>query len=112
MFEHLFQDWGSCTQTIGNATDVATLDCVPIIFLNVLNALLAFSGITAILMFLMGSFRFMNSHGDAKKLEGARNTFVYGLIGLTIVLTSFLLMNIISVVTGVPCILKFGFGCQ
>lgn len=92
--------------------DVATLSCVPAVFMNLLSALLLFSGLTALVMFLMGGFKFMSSAGDAKKLEGARNNFKYGIIGLVIVLSSFLFINIISQITGVACITKFGFGCE
>lgn len=91
---------------------VATLSCIPAIFSNLLSALLAFAGFTALIMFLMGSFKFMNSEGDAKKLAGAENNFKFGIIGLAIVLASFLLISIISKVTGVECITKFGFGCK
>ncbi|MDZ4228519.1 MAG: hypothetical protein U1E54_04715 [Candidatus Levybacteria bacterium] len=110
-----FRGWGDCvhrTTIGGEVNEVATLSCVPAIFSNLLSALLAFAGLTALLMFLVGSLKFMNSHGDAKKLAGAENNFKFGIIGLAIVLTSFLLINIISQITGVECITKFGFGCQ
>ena len=92
--------------------DVATLSCVPVIFLNLISALLMFAGLTALAMFLMGGFKLMNSKGDAKKIEGAQKNFTYGIIGLLIVLFSFVIINIISQVTHTPCILKIGFGCQ
>lgn len=54
----------------------------------------------------------MNSAGDPKKLEAARNNLTYGILGLLLVLFSFLIINVISIVTRVPCITKFGFGCE
>jgi len=96
---------------VSTGQQAATLSCVPAVFLNVLSALLAFVGLGALIMFMISGVRFMTSYGEAKKLEGARNTFVYGLIGAIIVLTSFLLINLISTITGVECITKFGFGC-
>lgn len=110
----MFKAWDetvkSCLQ--GDKGDVATLSCIPAVFLNLLSALLLFSGLTALAMFIMGGLKFISSAGDAKKLEGARNNFKYGIIGLVIVLSSFLFINILSIVTGVECITKFGFGCQ
>lgn len=110
----MFKAWeatvNDCLQ--GDKNDVATLSCIPAVFSNLLSVLLLFSGIVALGMFIMGGFKFMSSAGDAKKLEGARNNFKYGIIGLTIVLSSFLFINIISIVTGVKCITKFGFGCE
>jgi hypothetical protein len=103
----MFKEWNDCLRG-----DVATLSCIPVIFLNLLSALLAFAGLTALLMFIVGGFKYMNTGGDPKKLEGAKNNFKFGIGGLAIVLTSFLIINIISIVTNVPCIAKFGFGCN
>ena len=103
----MFKEWGGCIKD-----KVATIDCIPVIFSNVVNALLIFVGIFALGIFIIGGFKFMNAAGDPKKLEGARNNLIYGILGLLIVLLSFLIINIISYVTGVGCITKFGFGCN
>ncbi|MBI2613953.1 MAG: hypothetical protein HYW62_04215 [Candidatus Levybacteria bacterium] len=117
----MFKDWNDivkgCVQNFDNAKDVATLNCVPVIFLNIVSTLLLFAGLTALAMFILAGFKLMNSEGDAKKIEGARNNVIYGIIGLMIVLFSFLLINVISQVTGVECINfghdgGFGFGCR
>ncbi|OGH24221.1 MAG: hypothetical protein A3B47_04260 [Candidatus Levybacteria bacterium RIFCSPLOWO2_01_FULL_39_24] len=109
----MFKEWddlvNSCVQ--GGESEVATLDCIPAVFANLLSALLVFAGLTALIMFIIGGFRFMNARGDPKRIEGARNSFVFGIIGLAIVIFSFLLINLISTVTNVPCIKTFGFGC-
>lgn len=110
----MFKAWDAvvkgCLQ--GDKGDVATISCVPAVFLNILTALLAFAGLVAFGMFIVGAFKFMNSAGDQKKLDGAKNNFKYGFIGLAIVFGSFLAINIISQVTRTPCIIKFGFGCE
>ena len=109
----MFKDWdkviSGCLQ--GDNKDVATLACIPAIFSNLLTALLIFSGITALAMFVMGSLKYMYSGGDPKKLEGANNNFKFAIIGFIIVACSFLIINLISLVTGVECIKTFGFGC-
>jgi len=108
----MFKAWndvikGGCLQG-----DVATLSCLPAIFLNILSALLAFVGLTALIMFIIGGFKFMNAEGDPKKISGAENNFKFGIIGGLIALSSFLIINVISTLTGVECIKTFGFGCQ
>jgi hypothetical protein len=103
----MFKEWNDCLQ--GN---VATLSCIPTIFLNLLSALLAFTGLTALLMFVLGGFKLMNAAEDPKKITAASNNFKFGIIGGLIVLFSFLIINVISTVTGVECIRKFGFDCQ
>lgn len=93
---------------------VATLQCLPTVFLYVIDALLMFAGIFALFIFIMGGYKFINSGGDAKKLEGAKNNLLYGTIGLIVILMSFFILNIISTVTGVDCIKSgtFNFGCK
>lgn len=91
--------------------EVATLSCIPAVFSNVLTSLLMFVGTFALFLFIFSGYKYMNSGGDPKKLEGARHTLVYGILGLLLVLFSFLIINVISIVTRVPCITKFGFGC-
>lgn len=111
MFNGWFKPWGDECVKDG----VATIRCISVVFENLLSALLAFAGLAALLMFLMGSFKYINSAGDPKKTEGAKNNFTYGIIGAVIVFASFLIINIISTVTGVKCIVditKFGFNCQ
>jgi hypothetical protein len=105
----MFKDWNDavsgCLQ--GGNDKVATLSCLPAIFANLLSALLAFMGLLTLITFIMGSFKYINSAGDPKKIEGAKNSFVYGLIGLVIILFSFIIMQIISTVTGVECVSDF-----
>jgi len=109
----MFRDWDKivpgCLQGSGK---VATLSCIPAIFSNVVSALLAFAGFFALFLFIFAGFRYMNAAGDPKKLEGARNTLIYGIIGLIIVLFSFFVIGIISTVTHTPCVVNFGFGCK
>lgn len=107
----MFRDWDvivkGCVQE-----GVATLSCAPAIFLNLVNALLAFVGIFALFLFILAGFRYTHSGGDPKKLESARNNLIYGIIGLLVVLFSFFIVGLIAYITQTPCITKFGFGCQ
>ncbi len=69
--------WPSSCLSPGS--DVATLSCIPTIFLNSLSALLAFAGLVALIMFILGGFKLMNSAGDAKKIDSAKNNFTFGM---------------------------------
>lgn len=110
----MFKAWneivkGCIVEDKGN--EVATLSCIPAIFSNLLTSLLMLVGTFALFLFIFAGFKFMNAGGDPKKLEGARNALVYGILGLLLVLFSFLIINVISIVTNVECIKSFGFGC-
>ncbi len=102
----MFKEWEDCVKG-----GVATLDCIPAIFSNLVSLFLGFAGIYALVIFILGGYKYMNSGGDAKQLEGAKGNLIYGTIGILIVLFSFLIIRVISDVTNVPCILKFGFAC-
>lgn len=104
--------WGECVKDIAEAKGVATLQCLPILFQNVIRGALLFAGIAAILFIIYSGFKYINSGGDPKQLEGARHTLMYALLGLTLILFSFLIINLISSITGVSCIKTFGFGCS
>lgn len=110
----MFKDWNVIVEKclVGDkGNEVATLSCIPAIFSNVLTAFLMFVGTFALFLFIFAGFKYMNSAGDPKKLEGARNTLIYAIVGLLVVLFSFLIINVISIVTNVECIKSFGFGC-
>lgn len=99
-------DWGGCVSSEG----VATLNCIPIIFKNIVNWALILSGVTALFFVIISGTRYIRSGGDQEKIKGARETLTYAIIGLVIILLSFAIINFISYVTQVPCIKQFGFG--
>lgn len=104
------RSWGDC---IDPQTGVATLRCIPVVFGNAVNALLIFSGTVALIMVIWSGYKYILSKGDAKQAEEAKKTLTWTLIGLTIIILSFAVINLISYVTGVECIRLFGFGnCQ
>jgi len=103
----MFQDWGACLDN-----GVATLKCLPIVFMNVITALIMFVGTTALFFFIMAGIKFTRSGGDPKQVSEAQKTVTYAIIGLVIVLLSFFIINVISTATGNDCIKSFNFNCQ
>lgn len=99
-------DWTNCVE---GAKQVATLNCIPIIFNNIVNWALILSGTTALFLIVYSGLRYVRSGGDQEKIKGARETLMYAVIGLIIIFTSFAIINLISYVTKADCIKKFGF---
>src|SRR3989338_10002125 len=89
---------------------VATLNCIPFVFENIVNWALIFAAVVAIFIIMFSGIKFLRSGGQEKLVEDARNTLTYAIIGLIIILLSFAIINTISAVTGVGCIKQFGFG--
>ena len=97
-------DWGSCVQD-----GVATLNCIPVVFGNILYWIVGFAGITAVFLIIFSGIKFLTSGGDPKQVESARKTLTYAVAGLIIILFSFAIIKLIGTVTGADCITVFGF---
>src|SRR3990167_8302336 len=98
-------DWGNCVQE-----GIATLQCIPAIFKNIVDWALIFGGVTALFFIIYAGIKYIRSGGEEEKIKSARETLTYAIIGLVVILLSFLIINLISAVTGVTCIKQFGFG--
>lgn len=97
-------DWGSVCIIFGGKNGAASLSCLPVAFINFITALLMFAGTIAVVMIIVAGIRMMLASGEVKKLETARDTLMYAIIGLIIIFFSFFIVNIIGSVTGVRCI--------
>jgi len=71
------------------------------IFKNVVNVALGFAGIAFFILLIVGGFKFMSAGGDPKALESAKKTLTSALIGLLVVLLSYLVLVFIKEFTGV-----------
>ena len=101
-------DWGNC---VDQATKVPTLRCIPVVITNVVYGVLALSGVATIILLVISGIKFLLSGGDQIKLEQARKTATFAIIGLVIILASFFMVNVIAKLTGATCIIKF-LGCN
>ncbi|PIY94312.1 MAG: hypothetical protein CO135_00315 [Candidatus Levybacteria bacterium CG_4_9_14_3_um_filter_35_16] len=101
-----YMGWDKC---LAEGTDVATLQCIPIVLKNVVNAALIFSGSIALILVILSGIKFITSKGDQKQVDTAKRTLTYAILGLIIILLSFFIIQFVSFVTGVQCINAFGF---
>lgn len=51
----------------------------------IVNVLTAIVGIAAVIMIILGGFKYITSNGDASKITSAKNTIIYAIVGLVIV---------------------------
>lgn len=77
------------------------LTCIPVFATRIIDALLALAGSVALILIIVGGIRWITSQGDPKALAQARTTLTYAIIGLFLVLTSFLILNIIGEILGI-----------
>ena len=97
--------WDSCLRE-----GIATLRCVPIVFNNLIGFAMTLVGTLAVFFIVFSGIKFLTSGGDPIKVERAKKTMTYAIIGLVIVLLSFVMIRVISTLAGVEC-LVIGIRC-
>lgn len=100
-------DWNSIVSGCVTTDGIATLACLPAIFKLLIYWALVFAGVVAVFLIVLSGFKFVTSGGDPKQVGTARQTLTWAIIGLVIILVSFFIINLISGLTGVDCILDF-----
>jgi heme O synthase-like polyprenyltransferase len=88
---------------------VPTFDCIPALFTAFITVLLEFAGIVALFLIIVSGISFVLSDGDPKKVDAARKTFVWAILGLFLIFCAFAIINLIAHATGASCIKLFGF---
>ena len=87
---------------------IARLGCLPFYLGNVINGLFALSGIAAVILIIISGIRLLVSGGDVVAVTKARRSLFYSIVGFVIVLGSFMILRVISFVTGAECINALG----
>ena len=68
---------------------------------TVINVILGLVGVVAVFMLILGGINFITSQGDTAKVTKARNTILYGAIGLVVALLAYAIVNfVVSKIVG------------
>jgi hypothetical protein len=89
--------------TVGtcNTTDDPTTKANNLIA-SVVNIFSLVVGVVAVIMIIVGGFRYITSGGDSNNVTAAKNTILYAIIGLVIVaLAQFIVRFVLNRTTGV-----------
>ena len=62
---------------------------------GIINAVIAVLGILAVVVIIIGGIQYMTSNGDSGKVKKAKDTILYGIIGLVIVILSAAIVNFV-----------------
>ena len=89
---------GICIDT---TTGIATLQGFECIFANILRIIIPLAGIAAFVILLLGGFQYITSGGDTKAIESAQKTLTSAIGGLILIVLAFLILVLISKITGV-----------
>ena len=59
------------------------------------STLLLFVGISAVIMLIIGGFRYVFSQGNEKNISGAKDTILYAIVGIVVALLSYAIVNFV-----------------
>src|SRR3989338_8159527 len=66
------------------------------LILTIISMLLAVTGLLAVLFLIIGGLHYITAHGNEEQAEGAKKTLQHAVIGLIIVILSFVIIRIIA----------------
>lgn len=83
---------GSCTPTAGQSSVQSTLT-------TVINLISLVVGVAAVIMIIIGGFKYVTSNGDSGSVSSAKDTILYAIIGLVIVAMAQVIVRFVIVET-------------
>lgn len=86
---------------------VPTVQGLECLLANLLNVFLALIGIAAFIMVVVASLRWLLAGGNSKEVETARHTLTFAIIGIVVALSAFIVLNLLSIFTGVGQVTMF-----
>jgi hypothetical protein len=84
-----------------DTSSIATISDFGTIFERIVSYVLGLAGIVLFVLLLVSGFKFITSGGDPKAVEGARKTLTSAIAGLIIILVAYIILVIITTLTGV-----------
>lgn len=62
---------------------------------NILNGVIGVLGLVCVVVIIIGGVNYMTSAGDAGKVKKAKDTILYGIIGLIVCILAFAIVNFV-----------------
>jgi amino acid transporter len=73
--------------------------------IKIINAVLGILGLIAVIIILIGGFKWMVANGSEERVKDAKDTIKYGLIGLSIILLAYIIVQVVM-----SAVVKLGTG--
>lgn len=86
-------DYASCYS--GNQSGVFSNSDLMGTLTVIINVVVGVVGFIAVVMIVMGGISFATSQGDTARVAKARNTILYGVVGLVVALLAFAIVNFV-----------------
>jgi len=74
------------------------------LFQTITNVIIYVVGAIAVIMLVVGGLQYVLSNGDSKRVEGAKNTILYSIIGIVVAVLGYAIVQFVfsSLSTGSP----------
>lgn len=70
-------------------------DNVDTVVSSVVNILMWIVGIVSVVMIVVGGMKYTMSNGDANKVQSAKNTILYSVVGVVVAVTAYVIVNFV-----------------
>ena len=87
--------------------DVATIQGLECVFRNILQIVFPVAGVIALIMIVGGGFAHLTSGGNPKTVGKAWSMITFGVVGLVLIVGSWIILNFLSKFLGIPEITIF-----
>lgn len=85
------------SETLGNDVEAAESGSIFVsYFVDIWNTVISIGGLIVLIMFLWGALEWITAGGDSGKIEKARNRIMQSIIGLLILVSSFVIIGFVS----------------
>ena len=71
------------------------------VFSNIVSVALTLGGITALVMLIVGGFKFLSAGGDKEATQKAGKTLTYAIGGLVLTLSAWIILNLLGNFLGI-----------
>ena len=90
--------WDGCTHGVN---DAASIECLECIFQGLINVALSVGSLAALVMLILGGFKYLTAGGDPKKAQSAANTLTFAVLGVVLMILAWFILLFIENFTGV-----------
>lgn len=87
--------YGDCYSGIGGSENSVAKNDLNNTLNTIINVVIGIVGFVAVVMMILGGISFITSQGDSSKVTKARNTILYGVVGLVVALLAFAIVNFV-----------------
>lgn len=87
--------------TFTQGADVTPERNLEVIISNMIGVATVFAGIFFLVYFLMAAYKWLTSGGESGKIQSARDQIINGVIGLVLVVGSYMVISLIGAIVGI-----------